>query len=70
MTHKDYVKLAGALAEARAHAGNPGTHDAELGISLVEGALVGVLLADSPRFDPARFHAAAIGQPLTGRDRP
>ncbi len=70
MSHKDYVKIAGALADARAHAGNPGTRDAELGISLVEGALTGVLAADNPRFDFERFHAAAQGTPLTGRDRP
>ncbi len=61
MTTKDYVKIASALADARSHAGNPGTTDAELGISLVEGALVGVLLADNPRFDYATFHAAAEG---------
>lgn len=69
MSHKDYVKIAGALAEARRHAGNPGTRDAKLAIGLVEGTLVGVLRADNPAFDAARFHAAAIGQPLTGRDR-
>lgn len=67
MTHKDYVKIAAALADARAQF--PDDAHARVGVNLAEASIADVLAADNPRFDRSRFHAAATGQPLTGRDR-
>jgi hypothetical protein len=64
MTHKDYVKLAGALAEARHYAPS----DFLPGIDWAEAHLQTVLAEDNSAFDRDRFHRAASGRP-DGRDR-
>lgn len=74
MSHKDYVKIAGALAEAREEMRGVSFSVAQLmavdwAIEAVEVRLSRILADDNPRFDRARFHAAAIGEPTTGRDR-
>lgn len=68
MSHKDYVKFAAVLAEVRGRDQSENTpHGA---IDDIEAGIADIFAADNYAFDRARFHAAALGQPLTGRDRP
>lgn len=67
MTHKDYVKLAGALAEANAEVDSYVMHPdarraAKFAIEGVETRISAILANDNPAFDRSRFHAAAIGR--------
>jgi len=75
MTHKDFVLIAGALAEARnhwLHTMDRSGADAESFRSGLNAAVEELSLAlrrTNPRFDRQRFLAAAKGEPLTGRDQ-
>ena len=65
MTHKDFVLIAGALAETLA----AGAFSAEEMHRNITDALADALRSTNPRFDRARFLAACRGEPLTGRDK-
>lgn len=57
MTRKDYVALAAAISEARAKTDDlPG---AAYTLSMATVTIANALAADNPRFDRARFYAAA-----------
>lgn len=65
MTHKDFVLIAGALADVKRLM----TPDADT-LAEVIGCMADALGRTNPRFDRSRFIAAANGTPTTGRDRP
>lgn len=62
MTHKDFVLIAGALATARSFNGHAN------GVDNATECLANALATTNPRFDRARFMAAANGTPSTKRD--
>lgn len=74
MTHKDFVLIAAALATAKNEPScttdrnyNKGWSD---GVDAAISAMAIALATTNPRFDRARFLAAANGEPVNGRDRP
>jgi hypothetical protein len=67
MSHKDFVLIAAALASARNALNN--TSDTYCALDAVVEELADALARTNPRFDRARFLAAARGEPLTGRDK-
>ena len=68
MTHKDFVLIAGAIADARAFAAEHPEQCADVGVTIA-CTLADRLRYANPRFDSARFLAACEGKPLTGRDK-
>jgi hypothetical protein len=67
MSHKDYVLLAGALAEGKPDTFAPGAFVNGYATAVLQVARA--LARDNPRFDRERFMAAARGEPVNGRDR-
>lgn len=61
--HRHYVKIAATIAALK---DNFTREERET----IAHAFVAALRPDNPRFDPARFMDAAMGEPQTGRDRP
>lgn len=59
MTRKDYAAIAAALAEAREIAGQTQGSVGRIGVAIATQQVAEVLAADNPRFDRARFLAAA-----------
>lgn len=67
MTRKDFVVIAGALAEAHAEVKNfPALRR---GVEIATEKVAAALLDTNARFNRGRFLAAARGEPINGRDK-
>jgi hypothetical protein len=68
MTHKDFVLIAGVLALARASIDQERSTAPDEVLDAVATLMAQALAGTNPRFDRARFIAAANGTPTTKRD--
>lgn len=65
--YRHYKAIAALIAKTIVHPGN--TPQARVGMETLTNGFAGMFASDNPRFDRARFLAAANGKPINGRDK-